>query len=66
MCHIRAARGCHEAGEGSARAGRRGDAAPVSTMCFQGSVRRTQDAAPNQFNTVAGSFFFPLIQHFDR
>ncbi|KAF0881267.1 TELO2 protein, partial [Crocuta crocuta] len=32
----------------------------------QGSVRRTQDAGPNQFNTVAGYFFFPLIQHFDR
>ncbi|NXJ69187.1 TELO2 protein, partial [Rostratula benghalensis] len=25
-----------------------------------------QASAPNEFNTVAGHFFFPLIQHFDR
>ncbi|XP_026340728.2 telomere length regulation protein TEL2 homolog isoform X3 [Ursus arctos] len=32
----------------------------------QGSARRGPDASPNEFNLVAGYFFFPLIRHFDR
>ncbi|XP_025272834.1 telomere length regulation protein TEL2 homolog isoform X1 [Canis lupus baileyi] len=32
----------------------------------QGSARRGPDAGPNEFSLVAGWFFFPLIQHFDR
>ncbi|XP_045318009.1 telomere length regulation protein TEL2 homolog isoform X1 [Leopardus geoffroyi] len=32
----------------------------------QGSARRGRDAGANQFSLVAGYFFFPLIQHFDR
>uniref|UniRef100_A0A8C9J4J5 Telomere length regulation protein TEL2 homolog n=1 Tax=Panthera tigris altaica TaxID=74533 RepID=A0A8C9J4J5_PANTA len=33
---------------------------------LQGSARRGRDAGANQFSSVAGYFFFPLIQHFDR
>ncbi|XP_022372679.1 telomere length regulation protein TEL2 homolog [Enhydra lutris kenyoni] len=32
----------------------------------QGSARRGPDARPNEFNLVAGYFFFPLLRHFDR
>uniref|UniRef100_A0A673VKC8 Telomere length regulation protein TEL2 homolog n=1 Tax=Suricata suricatta TaxID=37032 RepID=A0A673VKC8_SURSU len=32
----------------------------------KGSARRGRDAGPNQFNVVAGYFFFPLLRHFDR
>lgn len=39
---------------------------PVSTVCLQGSARQGPDAGPNKFSLVAGWFFFPLIQHFDR
>ncbi|XP_001915287.2 telomere length regulation protein TEL2 homolog [Equus przewalskii] len=32
----------------------------------KGSAGRGPAAGPNEFNSVAGYFFFPLIQHFDR
>ncbi|XP_045849643.1 telomere length regulation protein TEL2 homolog isoform X4 [Meles meles] len=32
----------------------------------QSSARRGPDARPNEFNLVAGCFFFPLLRHFDR
>uniref|UniRef100_A0A8C4KSB0 Telomere length regulation protein TEL2 homolog n=1 Tax=Equus asinus asinus TaxID=83772 RepID=A0A8C4KSB0_EQUAS len=32
----------------------------------KGSVGRGPAAGPNEFNSVAGYFFFPLVQHFDR
>ncbi|KAK2503441.1 hypothetical protein MC885_013262 [Smutsia gigantea] len=32
----------------------------------QGSTRQGPATSPNEFNSVAGCFFFPLIQHFDR
>lgn len=32
----------------------------------QGSARRGPEARPNEFNLVAGYFFFPLLRHFDR
>ncbi|NWW78547.1 TELO2 protein, partial [Climacteris rufus] len=31
-----------------------------------GQSRIEQASGPNEFNSVAGHFFFPLIQHFDR
>ncbi|NXD27872.1 TELO2 protein, partial [Spelaeornis formosus] len=31
-----------------------------------GQSRVEQTSCPNEFNSVAGYFFFPLIQHFDR
>lgn len=38
----------------------------LSTVCLQRSPRWGPDAGPNEFNLVAGYFFFPLIRHFDR
>uniref|UniRef100_G1SDH4 Telomere length regulation protein TEL2 homolog n=1 Tax=Oryctolagus cuniculus TaxID=9986 RepID=G1SDH4_RABIT len=32
----------------------------------KGCPRRALASGPNEFNSVAGHFFFPLIQHFDR
>uniref|UniRef100_A0A8C7A065 Telomere length regulation protein TEL2 homolog n=1 Tax=Nothoprocta perdicaria TaxID=30464 RepID=A0A8C7A065_NOTPE len=32
----------------------------------QGQSQAETDAGPNEFNSVAGHFFFPLIQNFDR
>ncbi|XP_058426374.1 telomere length regulation protein TEL2 homolog isoform X1 [Diceros bicornis minor] len=32
----------------------------------KGFARQGPATGPNKFNSVAGSFFFPLIQHFDR
>ncbi|XP_029075820.1 telomere length regulation protein TEL2 homolog [Monodon monoceros] len=32
----------------------------------KGSVGRALAVGPNEFNSVAGYFFFPLLQHFDR
>ncbi|XP_036680318.1 telomere length regulation protein TEL2 homolog isoform X3 [Balaenoptera musculus] len=32
----------------------------------KGSVGRAPAVGPNEFNSVAGYFFFPLLQHFDR
>ncbi|XP_073070490.1 telomere length regulation protein TEL2 homolog isoform X2 [Manis javanica] len=32
----------------------------------QGSTRQGPAASPNEFNSVAGCFFFPLVRHFDR
>ncbi|XP_045397052.1 telomere length regulation protein TEL2 homolog isoform X2 [Lemur catta] len=32
----------------------------------KGAPRLVPTGGPNAFNSVAGSFFFPLIQHFDR
>ncbi|XP_004438258.1 PREDICTED: telomere length regulation protein TEL2 homolog [Ceratotherium simum simum] len=32
----------------------------------KGFARQGPATGPNEFNSVAGSFFFPLIQHFDR
>lgn len=32
----------------------------------KGCPRRVLASGPNEFNSVAGHFFFPLIQHFDR
>ena len=39
---------------------------PVSMCVWQGSVGRAPAVGPNEFNSVAGYFFFPLLQHFDR
>nr|XP_042096041.1 telomere length regulation protein TEL2 homolog isoform X3 [Ovis aries] len=35
-------------------------------FCKQGSTGRAAAAGPNEFNVVAGYFFFPLLQRFDR
>ncbi|XP_010817487.2 telomere length regulation protein TEL2 homolog isoform X3 [Bos taurus] len=35
-------------------------------FCKQGSTGRAAAAGPNEFNAVAGYFFFPLLQRFDR
>ncbi|KAM5227324.1 telomere length regulation protein TEL2 homolog [Ctenodactylus gundi] len=32
----------------------------------KGFPRQDPEGSPNEFNSVAGYFFFPLIQHFDR
>lgn len=32
----------------------------------KGCPRRELSGGPNEFNSVAGCFFFPLLQHFDR
>lgn len=32
----------------------------------QGQSRVELASCPNEFNSIAGYFFFPLIQHFDR
>ncbi|XP_059979416.1 telomere length regulation protein TEL2 homolog isoform X2 [Lagenorhynchus albirostris] len=32
----------------------------------KGSAGRASAVGPNEFNSVAGYFFFPLLQHFDR
>lgn len=32
----------------------------------KGCPRRELSGVPNEFNSVAGYFFFPLLQHFDR
>lgn len=32
----------------------------------QGQSQVEMASGPNEFNSVAGHFFFPLIQHFDR
>lgn len=33
---------------------------------WQGCPRREPSGGPSEFNSVAGYFFFPLLQHFDR
>lgn len=41
----------------------------VSRLCVSPGQARAQvelPSGPNEFNSVAGHFFFPLIQHFDR
>ncbi|NXG48815.1 TELO2 protein, partial [Psilopogon haemacephalus] len=39
----------------------------VSRLCVSlGQAQVELPSGPNEFNSVAGHFFFPLIQHFDR
>ncbi|EHH60043.1 Protein clk-2-like protein [Macaca fascicularis] len=41
--------------------------ASVSAMCvWQGGPRQGPAGGPSRFSSVAGHFFFPLLQHFDR
>lgn len=56
-------------GWGWARAPLRGQqsaALSIPAPCWQGSARSIPAGDPNSFSAVAGYFFFPLIQRFDR